>query len=86
MGLEPGHGRSRVVQDHHDHVCLIVDGVHQPRHGGVKKGGIPANRDDRLVHAEALQFAEPGGHANARSHGGTGFHGPEHPQSDTARV
>ena len=86
-GLKAGHGRAGVVQDHHDDIGLVVDGVHQARHGGMEKGRVPAaDRYDRLIHAKTLELAESGSHTHARSHGGNGFHGPGIRSPDTPRV
>ena len=54
-----------------------MDGIGQCGHGGMEKGGIAADRQDGLVHAELPELAESAGNAAAGAHGMEGLVGAE---------
>jgi len=77
MGLEARHGRTPVVQEDHGEGRPLVDGVGQGREGGMEEGGVAADGQDGLIHAEVFELAEAAGNAAARSHGVEGLDGAE---------
>ena len=72
VGLEPRHGRAPVVQEDQGEGGPLVDGVGQGRHGGMEEGGVAADGQDGLVHAELPELAETAGDAAPRAHGSGG--------------
>ena len=48
VGLMTGHGGGPIVKDDQRKVVIVVNRVGQPRHAGVKKGGITDKRDGFL--------------------------------------
>jgi hypothetical protein len=61
MGLKTRHRSGVVVQDAHDKIGTVVLGIHQGRHGGMKKSGISADRYNRLIKPELAKLAEATG-------------------------
>ena len=77
MGLKPGHGGSAVVQHHQGDIGLVVDRIDHRRNHRMKKSGVPAYRQNRLVNAELSQFPETAGQPGPGPHGMQGFHRAE---------
>jgi len=55
----------------------VVDGVDEGRQDRVIEGGIAADGDDGLVHAEGPELAEPARDPHARPHRVQGLEGVE---------
>jgi len=54
-----------------------MDGVGQGGHRCMEEGGVAADGQDGLIHAEVLELAKAAGNAAARSHGVEGLDGAE---------